>query len=181
VTYRDERQAALSRLVALELELTARRSLSLALRRYREALAEERERLEHAVLWYRNGERFGWQRARGRDDLSPTEPPALRLPGAAHLARAYEPLDGNELVQRAAQVEAALARGDWQIGRLRFSCDELRSANLALRRAVQAYAARYPAHPPPPAVKLGPELALGVTASVGGLWVALMLLTALIS
>src|SRR5262249_2556152 len=153
--------AALGRLAALEVELARRRQSSVALRRYRTALGEEVERLEHALQWYRNGERFGWNETDELDDLRPAELAPVRVPGAAQLMRSLAGLEPVEVVERAARVEEELDRGDWRMSRLRFQVDELRARAVALRAQVETYARRHPDHPPPPPVRVGPELALG--------------------
>jgi hypothetical protein len=180
VSYRDDSVAALGRLAALEVELARRRQSLVALRRYRTALGEEVERLEHALTWYRNGERFGWNETDELDDLRPAELAPVRVPGAAQVMHSLAGLEPAVVTERAVRVEEELDRGDWRVARLRFDVDERRVRAMALRASVEAYARRHPDHPPPPPVRLGPELALGIMASVGGLWVALMLLAVLL-
>src|SRR5581483_9100325 len=137
MAYRDESVAARARLAALERDLFERREAPPALYRYRRALRGERARLRHALLWYRNGERFGhFYRIDQRDDLSPSVEPRLSAPGVAALERALAGRDALELRERERHVTCALAALEPRLWRV--------------RAEVERYAEKFPAHPPPP-------------------------------
>ena len=147
---------------------------------FREELRVELRKLEHALAWYRNGERYGWQRTREQDDLSPATAPEIRLPSPAQLESVYRSLDVDAIAARTAQVEDALSEGDWRVRRLRWETEELRARCLVVRQEVEGYAWLYPDHPPPPAIDEGAMLAVAVTAVLGGFWAMMMLLAALV-
>jgi hypothetical protein len=151
MAYRDESLAARARLAVLERDLHERREAPPALHRYRRALRDERARLRHALVWYRNGERYGqFYRLAARDDLTPSEVPRLALPGVAELERALAGRDALELRARERQVTHALAALEPRLWRARQEIEALRAECDGLRGEVDAYARKYPAHPPPP-------------------------------
>ncbi|HZS42496.1 MAG TPA: hypothetical protein VFF06_36950 [Polyangia bacterium] len=151
MAYRDESVAARARLAALERDLFERREAPPALYRYRRALRGERARLRHALLWYRNGERFGhFYRIDQRDDLSPSVEPRLSAPGVAALERALAGRDALELRERERHVTCALAALEPRLWRAREEIGTLRAECDGLRAEVERYAEKFPAHPPPP-------------------------------
>src|SRR5689334_15419157 len=98
MAYRDDAAAARARLAALEIELAARRVARPTLTRYRNALRGELARLTHALVWYQNGERFGFNRFLVQDDLAPARPEPLPLVGAAQMAEALGNIEPSEAV-----------------------------------------------------------------------------------
>ncbi len=177
MSYRDEAAAARARLAQLELELAERHLSRKALARYRDALRDEWHRLAHAVVWYQNGERFGFNRLRERDDLSPAQAAPLGLPAPGQLAEAMGDLDARAAMARAQAVERALAQADPSLDSLRGEVERLRAGCAQLRAMVNAYQLRHPDHPPPPEYRAGKALAI-LGASCGGVLALLMLLAA---
>jgi len=175
MSYRDEAAAARARLAALELELATRRLSRGMLSRYRDALRDEWQRLGHAVVWYQNGARFGFNKLRERDDLSPARAAPLGLPTPGQLAHALSDLDAKAAMERAQAVEHALATADPSLDALRAEVERLRAGCAELRAVVNAYALRYPDHPPPPEYRAGTALAI-LGASCGGILFLLALL-----
>jgi hypothetical protein len=151
MAYRDESVAARARLVALEHELYERREAGPQLSKYTRALRDERDRLRHAVVWYRNGERYGhFHATRARDDLARAEEPKATLPGLRELERALAGRDALELAARERQVTYALTALEPGLWRARVEIDRLRAECCELRTEVEAFAVRYPQNPPPP-------------------------------
>lgn len=178
MAYRDQDAAARARLAALEQELCERSVSRIALARYRDALRDEWARLAHAAIWYENGERWGFNRFVERDDLSPAAPPALGLPSVVRIAEHLATVEAERIARRADEVERALGSADPGLERLRSEVEELRLRCVSLRAKVDAFAAKYPDHPPPPEYKPGTALAI-LGASCGSLLALLAFLAAL--
>src|SRR5262245_22423025 len=123
MVYRDPEAAARAHLAALEHELAERRVSRAVLTRYRDALRDEWSRLSHALVWYQNGERYGWNHFRTRDDLTPAAPASVGLPSVAQIADTLTATDGEELAQRAALVQRALALVDPSLIRVRIEVE----------------------------------------------------------
>jgi hypothetical protein len=168
MAYRDDAAAARARLVALELELAARKVARPTLERYRNALRGELQRLAHALVWYQNGERFGFNRFQVRDDLAPAQPEPLPLPGAEQMAEALATVEPAEAVARAQAVSRALEHADPALALLRGEVEGLREQCARLRAIVDAYAQRYPHHPPPPEYRPGLAWVAAVIGVSGG-------------
>ncbi len=148
--YRDDAFAARVQLAALERDLTNQRSARQTLSRYRNALMHELARLQHAVVWYANGERYGFNDLTKRDDLSPARRESTSIPGADQLNAELMGLDARAVTERLAAHLRTLAEKDPEAERLRQNVALLQEECARVRIEVEAYAARHPDHPPPP-------------------------------
>jgi hypothetical protein len=178
MSYRDEAGAARARLAALELQLLQRKLSRPMLVKYRNALRDEWTRLGHALTWYVNGERYGFNQFRAREDLSPALAAPLGLPTVGKVADSLAGLDARDVMNRAQAVERALAEADPSLEELRGEVERLRAACTELRVQVEAYQQRYPDRPPPPEYKVGRALAI-VGASCGAVVALLAFLASL--
>ncbi len=168
MAYRDDEAAARARVAALERAAAARRAEPKALARWVRALRDERARLRHAIVWYRNGERYGFQRAPLRDVLARAPEPRLALPPLEQLLVKLGSSTADELWQRerrlvrAAECPRSIVRARHRAALLRAECD-------ALRARVEELAERHPANPPPPALSpiWGRAVAVTVVAGLG--------------
>ena len=174
--YRDDTAASRARLVLLERELRTARSARATFERYRRALRDELARLRHAIVWYENGERFGFNRLRTRDDLSPSRKGDLRRQDDLE---AHVQAMSKELVAgRTAEILRELARRQPSDGGLSNEVQALEDECAALRIEVEAFARQYPEHPPPPEYRASPRLVLlliGITfAALAAPWFLLV-------
>jgi hypothetical protein len=160
MAYRDE-SAARARLASLERELAERRHSRTTLQRYRNALILEVTRLRHAVVWYENGEKFGFNKLPRKDDLSPAEIVRPPVPGVEQFDRSLRALDEEALATRARDVMRELAVADPKLAWLQGDIESLREECTALRARVADYTARHPDHPPPPEYNPVAVLAVG--------------------
>ncbi len=185
MAYRDETAAARAHLATLEHQLAARRAAARSLRGYRDALRDEARRLAHAVAWYHNGARHGFNRFVERDDLGSTSeelqaPPVEVVPRPpTHAAT----VDAREAVARAATLARELAFADSTLSPLRADVGRLRGRCDRLRTLVARFAERFPDHPPPPAYRPSYGMAIALAgasfASAVALLIVLLLLAAL--
>jgi hypothetical protein len=170
--YRDDRSARRAQLATLERAVEERASAHLTLRRYLRELLEEQRRLEHAIVWYENGHRYGFNRFKKRDKLDPATQLSPRLRGLEERLRALDTVDDHEVDARLVAATRRLAAADPVLVRLEEQAAELRAHNDKLRADVEMWAARYPDHPPPPEYDVG----RGMVVAIGG---ALLGLTAM--
>ena len=117
--YRDDAFAARVQLAALEKDLTGKRTARQTLSRYRNALMNELARLQHAIVWYANGERYGFNELKKRDDLSPARRESTAVPGADQLNAEIMSLDARAVTERLAAHLRSLAQKDPEAERLR--------------------------------------------------------------
>jgi hypothetical protein len=169
--YRDDRSARRAQLASLERAVEERASAHVTLRLYLRELLDEQRRLEHAIVWYENGHRYGFNRFKKRDRLDPATQPSPRLRGLEERIRALESVDDREIEARLLAATRRLAAADPVLVRLEEQASSLRAHNDRLRADVEAWAARYPDHPPPPEYDVG----RGMVVAIGG---ALLGLTA---
>ena len=146
--YRDDTAAARLRLSMLERRLAHRRSARATLVGYRNALMDELGRLQHAIVWYENGERYGFNEVRARDDLSPARP--LERASGDEVEAAVLALSRDGVATRTQEILAELAAADPRAEELRGQVRALETECERLRAEVAAWSARHPAHPPPP-------------------------------
>src|SRR5258707_1386355 len=98
--YRDDQAAARARLAELERDLAERRAARPTLLRYREDLMLELSRLEHATVWYTNGERYGFNKLSSRDDLARSQPAPTPKPDLSAVLQ----LDAKTVAARVAEI-----------------------------------------------------------------------------
>src|SRR5262245_45616670 len=154
MAYRDDGEVARAQLAELEQRLAARDISGPLLRRYRQALHREVERLEHACLWYEDGLQFGLYNLDQRADLRPTRPPAA-LPAPAQ-ATLTAPLDAAAATERVAALMRRLENDPLQ-GQIMRLQDKI----TGLRGRLSILIGRAPMAPPPP-----PALSLRTTYTV---------------
>src|SRR5579885_3659205 len=106
--YRDDTAAARVHLTMLERQIAQKRSARATLRDYRNALVDELQRLEHAIVWYQNGEKWGFNEAQKRDDLSRTRKPAAAPDEDAIAARVFA-MSQAQVALRTAEILRELA------------------------------------------------------------------------
>jgi phage shock protein A len=169
MTYRDELGAARALAAKLEREVMERSASLATLRRYRNALFLEVTKLRHALTWYENGVRYGFNKFEERDDLSPALHDPPRVPGIEQLDRQLADLNADALAERTRELTRALGRGDPKVEWLREEIARLRAEILELRPKVEAYAARFPENSPPPEYNPLPVLVAGGAAVVAAL------------
>jgi septal ring factor EnvC (AmiA/AmiB activator) len=150
--YRDDTAAARVHLAMLERQIAQQRSVSTTLKSYRNALVDELQRLEHAVIWYVNGEKYGFNDARRKDDLSPARRTDA-VPSQDSIAAAVFNLPHDQVATRTAEILRELAVKDPGSDQLQHQVRALETQCAELRRQVEELAARHPDHPPPPEYK----------------------------
>ncbi len=164
MSYRDQLSAARALAAKLEREVMERTASVGTLRKYRNALFLEAAKLRHAVVWYENGELYGFNRFANKDDLSPTQNNPPRVPGIEQLDRAMASLDEQALRERTRELTHALDRRDPKVIWLEQEIERLRTEITELRQRVDAYATKYPENPPPPEYNPLPVLVVGGVA-----------------
>ncbi len=164
MSYRDQLAAARALAAKLERELLERSPSIGTLRKYRNALFLESAKLRHALIWYENGEQYGFNRFEKKDDLSPTQRDPAPLPGIEQLDRAMAGLDEQAIRERTRTLTGALDRRDPKVAWLEQEIERLRGEIAEMRPRVEAYAAKYPDHPPPPEYNPLPVLVVGGVA-----------------
>lgn len=150
--YRDDSAAARVHLAMLERQIAQQRSVRSTLTAYRNALVGELQRLEHALVWYINGEKYGFNQAKHKDDLRPVRRPDDR-PSQDSIAAAVFAMPREHVAARTAEILRELQLKDpgseiqqKQVQALEHQCAEL-------RLQVEEYARRHPDNPPPPEYK----------------------------
>jgi len=150
--YRDDTAAARVHLAMLERQIAHQRSVRSTLSAYRNALLVELSRLQHAMVWYVNGERYGFNEAARHDDLSPTKRPGGR-PTDDSIAAAVFQLSEDQVAARTSAILRELASKDPGSEEAQRQVRALEDECASLRRQVEEMARRHPDHPPPPEYK----------------------------
>jgi hypothetical protein len=150
IAYRDDALAARVQLAGLEKDLSTHRNARKALSRYRNALMDELARLQHAIVWYTNGERYGFNDLKKRDDLSPAKRDDHPKKPAHEISAEIMALDAREVTERLASHLRELRKQDPEAERLSKHVEELQRECASVRSQVEAFAERHPNNPPPP-------------------------------
>ena len=106
----------------------------------------ELSRLEHALVWYTNGERYGFNKLQSRDDLAPSQRAAAPKPD---LSAVFQ-LDAKTVAARVAEILREMGQTDPKVEQLRLDIENLEAQCATARAQVEDFAAKYPDHPPPP-------------------------------
>jgi hypothetical protein len=169
--YRDDTAAARVHLAMLERQIAAQRSVRSTLNAYRNALVGELQRLEHALVWYINGEKYGFNEAARKDDLSPVRRPNDR-PSEDSIAAQVFAMAQDQVAARTAEILRELQVKDPGSDTLHHQVQALEHQCAELRRQVEELAAQHPDHPPPPEYKATLKTILVPIAIVGAALVA---------